>query len=463
MNIESLRLANFKAFGTPQRIPLRPVTLLYGANSAGKSSVLHGLALAHHAIETGHLDIDRTQIGGDSIDLGGFRQYVHGHNYQQQVRLAFELDPRRSSDHCRVLRSARKIALELSIGKWLTKEPGRGRLGEDVLLERFDLEVDDDPVLSMSTRPGGLLRLDSLDHTHPAFREVFRRLLRSSTVRATIGEEDFSNVGEVLDALVPSIAAERHGLFPRIRSELDVSEVDGDDGSVFHSTAWGDSSEDLVHAVRLFFPQVLREFVDELGVQVEDDIRSLSYLGPLRSYPPRHWAFARHHDSNWYAGGGYAWDIVRNNRDVRHRVNQWLGDSGHLKTPYELEVRDLLSTATLSRELPATLRDLLVDFLQLLVDAQAERLGELGDMAERITKGERLWTHDDMLTIEQIISAHIDEEAFSQSWVQKLARESAEAFQDLVLSDKRTGHTRKPSGCRYWGQPSVACLGFILR
>lgn len=439
MNIESLRLANFKAFGTAQRIPLRPLTLLYGANSAGKSSVLHGLALAHHAVETGHLDIDRTQIGGDSIDLGGFRQYVHGHNYQQQVLLGFDLNSGRSSDSGGILPSAEKIALELSIGKSITSESRYRRLGEEVLLERFDLEVDDDPVLSMSARRGGLLRLDSLDHTHPAFRKVFRRLLRSSTGHATIGEEDFANVAEVLDALVPSIAAERHGLFPRIRSELDVGEVDGDDGAVFQSTAWGDSGEDFVRSVRLLFPQVLREIVDELGVQVEDDIRSLSYLGPLRSYPPRHWAFARHHDSNWHAGGGYAWDIVRNNRDVRHRVNRWLGDSGHLKTPYELEVRDLLSTATLSRELPATLRDLLVDFVQLLVDAQAERLGELGDMAERITKGERLWTHDDLLTIEQIVSAHIDEEEFSQSWVQKLARESAEAFQDLVLSDKRTG------------------------
>ena len=32
-------------------------SLIYGANSAGKSSVLHALALAHHAIETGDLDI----------------------------------------------------------------------------------------------------------------------------------------------------------------------------------------------------------------------------------------------------------------------------------------------------------------------------------------------------------------------------------------------------------------------
>ena len=77
MTLTALRIANFKAFAASQRVPLRPITLIYGANSAGKSSVLHSLALAHHTIETGDLDTQRTQIGGEAIDLGGFRQYVH--------------------------------------------------------------------------------------------------------------------------------------------------------------------------------------------------------------------------------------------------------------------------------------------------------------------------------------------------------------------------------------------------
>ena len=41
--IEELTLANFRAFGRKQRIPLRPITLLYGQNSAGKSSILKAI------------------------------------------------------------------------------------------------------------------------------------------------------------------------------------------------------------------------------------------------------------------------------------------------------------------------------------------------------------------------------------------------------------------------------------
>ena len=71
MTLTAFRISNFKAFAATQRVPLKPITLIYGANSAGKSSVIHALALAHHAIETGNLDAQRTQIGGDPSISGG--------------------------------------------------------------------------------------------------------------------------------------------------------------------------------------------------------------------------------------------------------------------------------------------------------------------------------------------------------------------------------------------------------
>ncbi len=75
--ITSLRLGNFKAFAETQNIPIRPLTLIFGANSSGKSSIIHGLLFAQNALETGELDTHRMRIGGESVDLGGFRQYIH--------------------------------------------------------------------------------------------------------------------------------------------------------------------------------------------------------------------------------------------------------------------------------------------------------------------------------------------------------------------------------------------------
>ena len=114
MILNALHLGNFKAFGQSQRVPLRPLTLLFGANSAGKSTVIHSLALAHHATETGILDTQRTQIGGEAIDLGGFRQYVHRRQRDKRVELVFELEAGRLTGRvAELLRSARTVNVEI--------------------------------------------------------------------------------------------------------------------------------------------------------------------------------------------------------------------------------------------------------------------------------------------------------------------------------------------------------------
>ena len=348
--LEAFRVANFKAFGASQRIPLRPITLVFGANSAGKSSILHALALAHHATETGKLDTQRTQIGGDSIDLGGFRQYVHRRQRERQVELAFELDPGRLSGRvAELLRSARGAVVELAIGGGFASEQqtlfgdAARELDREggVRVERFSVEVDGLPLLSMSARRGGLLRLDRLDHSHPVFHEVFRGILTLATTTPEVRDEDFAGLVEVLDALVPGITARPRGLFPRLEDELEGSA--GQTESALLAISRGRRQEDLAQAARLFLPRVLRDLVGSLSSSLESEIRRLRYLGPLRSYPPRHLAFSQHHDPNWLAGGGYAWDVVRTQEDVRRRVNAWLGDPNRLKTPYELVVRETLA------------------------------------------------------------------------------------------------------------------------
>lgn len=217
MVLAALRLANFKAFAASQRIPLRPLTLVFGANSAGKSSLIHALALAHHAVGTGELDTQRTAIGGEAIDLGGFRQYVHRRERERQVELGFELDPGRLAGRVAAfLRPARAVLVEVAIGAGFATDQRTlfGAIAREldraggVRLERFALVVDGAPLLSMTARPGGILRLDRLDHQHPVFREVFRAIATLATTTQDLREEDFGGLGEVL---VPSFQGSRRG------------------------------------------------------------------------------------------------------------------------------------------------------------------------------------------------------------------------------------------------------------
>lgn len=79
--LNSLRIKNFKAWHDTGSIRLAPLTVIFGANSAGKSSLGHLLlALKQTALST-----DRKRalhLGNEStlIDLGTFADCLHGHD-----------------------------------------------------------------------------------------------------------------------------------------------------------------------------------------------------------------------------------------------------------------------------------------------------------------------------------------------------------------------------------------------
>ena len=461
MILKALHVANFKAFAIAQRMPLRPITLIYGANSAGKSSILHALALAHHAIETGDLDTQRTRIGGEIIDLGGFRQYVHRRDREKQVELRFEVDPKQLSGRVADLfRSAENIVVELVIGEGITSEQ-QDLFGDQVReivledscrVERFAVEVDGAPLLSMSARVGGLLRLDRLDHGHPVFRELLRGILMLATTTEDVDEADFAALGDVLDSLVPGVTARVRGLFPRIDEGHEGSESEGEGWGAFMSVSRGQRREELSLAARTFVPKALRELVGGLGAAVEGEIRRLRYLGPLRSYPPRNLTFTQHHDPNWFAGGGYAWDVVRKRGEVRRRVNAWLGDADRLQTNYELVVRDLvpsdLVASELSRRLDGELQHLLASIIASVANREQPDNREIADDFDALVTIARDFSRNEAEVnfldaesfpeIQALLSAVTDTEELSQHLAESMIDAHPEEIQDLVLVDRRT-------------------------
>ncbi|RKI05072.1 AAA family ATPase [Corallococcus sp. AB038B] len=88
--LTSLELENFKGIAARQRIDFAPLTLLFGANSAGKSSILQALVYLHELIEHGAADVDRTELGGHVLELGGFARLVHQHDTSRGIVLRAE-------------------------------------------------------------------------------------------------------------------------------------------------------------------------------------------------------------------------------------------------------------------------------------------------------------------------------------------------------------------------------------
>lgn len=74
--LESISVKNFKSFGDWVEIPLRPITLIFGKNSAGKSSVLHSLLWLRDILPFGNLNLRFLSKGGDFVDIGGLHEYL---------------------------------------------------------------------------------------------------------------------------------------------------------------------------------------------------------------------------------------------------------------------------------------------------------------------------------------------------------------------------------------------------
>lgn len=361
--LTALKVGNFKAFADAQTIPLRPITLIFGPNSAGKSSFIHSLALAHEAQfgrekrNLGRLDVHHTDIGGSSIDLGGFRQYVHRGQANRRVEWGAELNVSRlSSRLAELLAPVRTVSVQVSIGVALDNEE-RPVAGAEPAVMAFELGADGQELLRMSRRRDGLLRLDRLNHEHFVFRQVLKAIVVGSTTTDEVSPDDFAGIDAAVADLVPQLRSQIEQFLP---SGIERPRIEGEDAGVatLFPVSRGNRREDIASAVRFYLPRTLDDLLKGLASGVQADLRRLSYLGPLRSFPPRHLAFSEHEDANWYAGGGYAWDVVRRQSDVRDTINRWLGDKTKLSTPYELRVRNLLTIDALEKDYSALVEKL---------------------------------------------------------------------------------------------------------
>lgn len=360
--IKTLFTGNFKAFAETQRIPIRPITLIFGPNSAGKSSFIHSLALASEAERTGRLDIFKTEVGGSAIDLGGFRQYIHRAEARRRMEWGAELEVAALEGRlAELLAAVKSLKVVASIGVELDNEE-RPLPGAEPAVTSYELLGDDQPLLRMSRRRDGRLRLDRLNHEHPVFREVFKAIVTTATTTDAITAEDFEGIDEVISKLVPELSAQVARLLPEglIHRSADTAETEQ---ATLFPVSKANRQEDLANTIRFFFPRMLDDLIKCSSQAVAQELKKLQYLGPLRSFPPRHLAFSEHEDANWYAGGGYAWDVVRRDDAVRAAVNTWLGSEA-LKTPYELIVRQLVGVDDLD--------PVLTDGLEAIVDDGVE-------------------------------------------------------------------------------------------
>lgn len=356
--ITGIAIENFKGIRDRVEIDLRPITLLFGPNSAGKSSISHAVHLAREVFERHNVDPDRTISGGDFVDLGGFQNFVHGHDLDRVVKLGFTLDVELSdltglildatdvfeTDPGELFFTAINSAhVEISLA-WSQ------RLGRPFVRE-YEVSFDGESfarLIQNSGRPAADL---SLNLRHSSLRPVKEcTQLEDWFVPYTVDDLDVSGLDEflVFTNSVRSIPGLRvDELAAKERSGTAGLEISGQSDALpdwqrylrfdFDHEAPVDLQEQE-EAEMTWLSRALFEFVVMPGRILTEQLTGFRYLGPLRQSPERNSVPPRYPDPARWASGLGAWDLLQED-DARlcDEVSDWLSGNDKLEAGYQLE------------------------------------------------------------------------------------------------------------------------------
>jgi predicted ATPase len=93
MPIQSISVTNFRGIGDNTTIPIKPITIFVGANSSGKSTVIHALAALSQTVKASN--DSRPLILDDDyayVHLGRFIEVIHSKKYTDAITFGLAID-----------------------------------------------------------------------------------------------------------------------------------------------------------------------------------------------------------------------------------------------------------------------------------------------------------------------------------------------------------------------------------
>lgn len=307
------KIQNFKSFSELASIKLNKITLLYGPNSAGKSSIIQSLLLLKQTFGAHGGQFTRNQMIGDlitqgeSVDLGSFRSMINGHVENKRLNFAIASNPdndyRKITDRHELSLSFGREKLksfQIQVGqislRFIASGSTRAKSDEQALIEEFT---------------GKGLSLFLLDKR--SIGAVAKELKSGTFVKnmASLFERPQMNLRHARfnfsDEAEPSLE--------RAVSEVRIS-------LMARPTLYESARKaDLTSRIQALFDIV----VSASFWESQRSLTSISYIGPLRSTPQRFYLFAgRTVFSVGQAGESMPYVLYTDRRSVKARINHWL-------------------------------------------------------------------------------------------------------------------------------------------
>jgi predicted ATPase len=303
-----LILDRFKAFASRQQVPLNRLTLLFGANSSGKSSIIHGLLTMKQAAASGwrSFDVRRPLTSGRRLDLGGFRNIVN---------------------------SRSKRGFTLGLGLHSTAERNLNQTDDAFpASEVFGDYLDGYPSdigVEVSSKAGNIDSIEVMLDQRPFAQLVF--------------------IASKIDGFVIRDVDVKHPLYPLVAKDRDTGRR-ASKKELLGRLRWTgirpDSRSYFVHpdhrpdeAAGPASPEWrLLRIVERAIFASTNFVERALHLGPIRDIPDRFHGAEDVYGKPTMSEGSAAWETLLNDKKARSELDVWLRDRKLLGRRFELDV-----------------------------------------------------------------------------------------------------------------------------
>ena len=328
MKLESLGISNFKAFGNElQTIPIKPITLVFGPNSAGKSSLLHSLLWLNHVFQTGDCEVISPKACLGQINLGGFQQVRHRHQSNSVIHsLQFSYDCDLENTQGAAAPIAKSLEIKLAYG---SQTRPKSDSSCDLVASRLLL---DGKIFLLASKHV----VKELDLKHPILAESVAKLSKSTGAEAETLQTFLSELIRNGVFMIRTI----NGLPVALDYDFIELSLRCDDAAPVSFKQAGEFIKDVTEAsLRIF---------ERLSNAVKSSVAQLTYLPPVRELPPRYFDPSKRDEG--------AWKEISRNPSLVKQLNQWLSSDKMLGTSYRLENRAFLPTESIQKRSPDLIR-----------------------------------------------------------------------------------------------------------
>ena len=355
MAITRITLENFKGISDRTEVELKPITVLFGANSAGKSTLLQAMLYLRELLERRNADADQLQASGASIDLGGFQQFVNEHDLSKGVKIGVSVEV--SDDGLPIIPVMEMASFSDDRNQAFVESGVAGIHSVSVeVTVRWDNEnkcpfissymvgVNGEPFAKIVAESALQCYLIQCVPDHSCLTRFFQTEVEQDEPppeclsindylnEASLGDEDFS------DLPLFRVPVDQVSPIPDIDSLLLPSDTSSPQMQPDPDSS--DFEELQGYALSQF---ILSQLIVGSGRVVLDELKKIRYIGPLRQVPPRNFELLRSPREDRWSDGLAAWDALHQSAAMPKgnglvmKTSEWLGD--RLKLGYSLSSR----------------------------------------------------------------------------------------------------------------------------